>query len=81
MDELFGNTTVLNEVKVNMRVQNLTTNSIVGRTFIPIASFASNYTDDKLNEFLAIIEGINFPFFGIAFSIEKIVYNIDPSVE
>lgn len=32
-------------------------------------------------EIVAIMEGDSFPFFGIAYSIEKVQYNFDLSIE
>lgn len=33
------------------------------------------------DEFVAIMEGVTFPFFGLAFSVEKIQYNFDLNVQ
>lgn len=36
---------------------------------------------DQVNEYVSIMEGIALPFFGIAYSLEKIQYNSDMSID
>ena len=72
--------TVYNEVKYLMRAIEFSRNSVVGSIFVPIATFAENVTD-KLEEYVSMVEGINFPFFGISYSIERVMFNYDPEKE
>lgn len=48
--------------------------------FVPIATFDEPRKSQN-DEFVAIMEGAVFPFFGIAYSIEKVQYNFDLSIE
>lgn len=65
------NSTFYNELKSNIDLKTFLKEKVLSRVFVPIATF----NEDKKNqedEYVAIMEGVAFPFFGIAFSIEKI---------
>lgn len=43
--------------------------------FVPIATFDNTDQDDQSLEMVALMEGLAMPFFGIAYSIEKNLFN------
>lgn len=48
--------------------------------FVPIATY-NNEKKDQEEEFVAMVEGAHFPFFGTAYSIEKFQFNDDMEIE
>jgi hypothetical protein len=43
---------------------------------VPVATY-NNDKEDQSEEFISVIEGAHFPFFGVAFSIDRFQFNDD----
>ena len=80
VDDLFNNITVYNKMNYGLKVAAFAQVKELGRIFIPTATFNQNFTTTQ-NEYVAIVEGNAFPFFGLAFSPDKVLYNYDYSLE
>jgi len=52
----------------------------LSRLFIPAATFDEEFKEQD-EEFVAVMEGTVFPFFGLAYSIEKVQFNIEDRLE
>ncbi len=63
-----------------MQISRFTQVKPIGSIFTPVAVY---YQDNIRSQdaWVAIVEGINFPFFGFAFSIEKVLFNYDVNLE
>lgn len=69
-----------NEVNYGIRLGNfLSKQRALSRVFAPILTFHNDRNDQNL-EYVAAIEGVVFPIWGISFSIEKIQHNIDLTI-
>lgn len=80
VDALFDNITVYNEMNKGVQISRFSSVKIIGSIFTPIATYYQENVRSN-DEWVAIIEGINFPFFGISFSIEKVLFNYDILLE
>jgi hypothetical protein len=60
-----------NEISENIVLKDFVSLKALSRLFVPVATFdeADKVKDE---EFVAVIEGIVYPFFGFAFSIDKV---------
>lgn len=80
LEKLFDQITVFSELALNVRYDRFLKERNLPRVFVPVATFNQDGVEpDK--EFVAIIEGVVYPFFGIAYSIEKIQHNFDLAYE
>lgn len=59
------------ELKSNIVLKRFLKEKLLSQVFTPIATFHEDFKD-QTEEFVAIMEGVSFPFFGLAFSLEKI---------
>lgn len=53
----------------------------LGQIFIPVASFDDQDLQSANDEAVAIIEGVIYPWFGIAYRIDKIQFAFDDDSE
>lgn len=69
-----------NELSYNIRLRTFLKEKQLSRLFIPIATFNQDHVNQE-EEFVAMIEGSYFPFYGLAWSIEKVQYNFDLTMQ
>ncbi len=79
-DELLNSLTFYNELPINIQLKSFLKEKQLSRVFIPVATFHEE-RKEQTEEFVAIMEGESFPFFGVAYSIEKVQFNFDFSIE
>jgi hypothetical protein len=80
VDTMYNNITVYNALLKNTKVKRFNEVNQLNKIFVPIASF--DQVDTKYeDEYVAVVEGNAFPFFGIAFSIHKVQYNYNPDLD
>ena len=69
-----------NEVKTNIKLGKFLKAQTLSRMFVPVATFNENIKDQD-EELVALMEGVTFPFFGVAYSLQKSQFNFDLAVE
>ena len=69
-----------NELQGNILLKDFLREKTLSRVFVPVATYHEDHKAQD-DEFVAIIEGVTFPFFGISYSIHKTQYNFDLNVE
>lgn len=72
--------TFYNELPFNVPLQQFLSEKMLSKAFVPIATF-NDPSKEQEQEFVALVEGAVFPFFGVAFSLEKFQFNQDLSAE
>ena len=70
-DKLFDTITLFNELKQNIILSDFLKQKALSRLFVPLATFDEPAKEIE-DEFVAAIEGVAFPFFGLAYSIDKV---------
>jgi len=75
-EEMLDEVQFYNELSYNIRLRTFLKEKQLSRLFIPIATFNQDHVNQE-EEFVAMIEGSYFPFYGLAWSIEKVQYNFD----
>jgi hypothetical protein len=79
-EQLLNNVTFYNELAFNLPLKKFLSESVLSAAFVPVATFnEDSKTQDE--EFVAAVEGAHFPFFGLAFSLEKFQFNSDLTIE
>ena len=79
-ESLLNNVTFYNELVFNVPLKSFLQETILSKVFVPVATFNQDGQNQD-NEFVAIVEGAFFPFYGTAFSLEKFQFNQDLSIE
>ena len=79
-ESLLNNVTFYNELVFNVPLKSFLQETILSKVFVPVATFNQDGWNQD-NEFVAIVEGAFFPFYGTAFSLEKFQFNQDLSIE
>ena len=74
LDELFDDITVYSKMSQSLTAEKITTDAQLKEYFIATATFSDDDKDQE-DEYVAVVEGINFPFIGLAFSPEKVLFN------
>lgn len=69
-ESILNNITFFNEMTYGIPLKHFLQESTLSKVFVPVATFNNDKTDQD-EEFIAVIEGAHFPFFGIAFSIDR----------
>lgn len=69
-ESLLNNVTFYNELPFNVPLQQFLSEKMLSKAFVPVATF-NDPTKEQEHEFVALVEGAVFPFFGVAFSLEK----------
>jgi hypothetical protein len=67
---------VFSNIDRNVQIQDFNREKTLSKVFYAVAT----YDKDKFRpeeEFVAVIEGTTFPFFGLAYSIDKVQFNYD----
>ncbi len=77
---LFLNITMYNKMNQGLKASRFTQIKELGRIFIPTATYNQSLSDQK-SEYVSIVEGNAFPFFGLAFSPDKVLFNYDYTLE
>jgi hypothetical protein len=77
---MLNNITFYNEIQYNIKLSSFLNERTLSDVFVPIATFNLDHARQE-NELVAMIEGSHFPFFGLAFSVEKFQFNHDLSIE
>ena len=76
LDEILDQIKMFNELKKNILYKDFMQQRQLSRLFAPIATF--DKPGNKINEeFVAMMEGVKDPFFGIAYSIDKVQFNFN----
>lgn len=75
-ETLLDNIVFFNELSYNIELNMFLKERALSKLFVPIATFNEDYTNQG-DEFVAIMEGAFFPFYGFAFSIEKAAHTFD----
>jgi hypothetical protein len=79
-EQLLNNVTFYNKLAFNLPLKKFLSESVLSAAFVPVATFnEDSKTQDE--EFVAAVEGAHFPFFGLAFSLEKFQFNSDLTIE
>ncbi len=79
-ESLLNNVTFYNELPFNVPLQSFLNERMLSKSFVPVATY-NDPAKDVEDEFVALVEGAVFPFFGVSFSLEKFQFNQDLSVE
>ena len=75
-ETLLDNIVFFNELSYNIKLNMFLKEKALSKLFVPIATFNKEYTN-QCDEFVAIMEGAFFPFYGFAFNIEKTTHTFD----
>jgi hypothetical protein len=75
-DKLLDSIKLYNEVSENIILKDFIELKALSRLFVAVATY-DEPEKVKDDEFIAVIEGIVYPFFGFAYSIDKVQYNVD----
>lgn len=75
-ETLLDNIVFFTELSFNIKLNMFLKEKALSKLFVPIATFNKEYTNQG-DEFVAIMEGAFFPFYGFAFNIEKITHTFD----
>ena len=76
VEDMLDNIQFYNELSFNIRLRTFLKEKQLSRIFVPIATFNQDHVNQE-EEFVAMMEGVVFPFFGFAWSIEKVQHNFD----
>jgi hypothetical protein len=76
VEDMLDDVQFYNELSFNIRLRTFLKEKQLSRIFVPIATFNQDHVNQE-EEFVAMIEGAVFPFFGFAWSIEKVQHNFD----
>ena len=69
-----NNATFYSELVYNIQLEKFLKERDLADAFVPVATFNQNKRKQD-QEYVAIVEGAHFPFFAIAFSIQRIQFN------
>ena len=72
VENIFNNITVYNELIYNIQLDLFLKEKVLPSVFVPIATFNNDLSRSTGTEYVAMVEGTHFPFFGCAFSVQKI---------
>lgn len=53
----------------------------LGQIFVPVASFDDTEVQSANEEYVAVVEGVVYPWFGVAYRIDKIQFSFDDDSE
>lgn len=70
-DELLDSIKLYNEISENIILKDFVSHKALSRLFVAVATFDEEFKS-KDEEFIAVLEGVVYPFFGFAFSIDKV---------
>lgn len=79
VEDMLDEVQVYNELSFNIKLRVFLREKLLSRLFVPVSTFNQDYVNQE-EEFVALIEGVYYPFFGLAFSIEKVQHNFDLEV-
>lgn len=79
-DAILDSIKLYNEITENIVLEDFIQFKTLSQVFVAVATYEEEEKDKK-EEFIAVIEGIMYPFFGLAYSIDKIQYNIDDRLD
>lgn len=71
MDKLYDNINFYNELELNMKLDKFIRTTGL-KTFVPVSTFDSNKNTPMNEEFVSMIEGTYYPFFGFAYRVDKV---------
>lgn len=78
-DALLDQIKLYNELTENLKLNAFMADLYLSRHFVIVSTFHDeNVAQDR--EFVAEIEGVTFPFFGLAYSVDKVQFNYDLSI-
>ena len=69
-----NNATFYSELIYNIQLEKFLKERDLADSFVPVATFNHNKRK-RDQEYVAVVEGSHFPFFALAFSIERIQFN------
>ncbi|TNV85189.1 hypothetical protein FGO68_gene9085 [Halteria grandinella] len=74
LEDLLNQVTFLHELIYSIPLDRFLGESLLSSVFVPIATIHEEKKDQE-GEFVAMVEGAHFPFFGSALSLDKIQFN------
>lgn len=80
MEAILNNITFFNEMQYGIPLKKFLGETMLSQVFVPVATYNSEQKNQE-EEFVAMVEGAHFPFFGTAFSVEKFQFNHDMRIE
>ena len=79
-ESILNNMTFFNELVYGIPLKHFLQEITLSKVFVPVATY-NNDRADQDEEFIAIVEGAHFPFFGIAFSVDRFQFNDNLAIE
>ena len=79
-EDWLNNVTFYNELIYNIPLGRFLSERVLAEAFVPVATFDHDRRE-KEQEYVAMLEGVHFPFYLTAFSLEKHQFNHHLSIE
>ena len=79
-EDWLNNVTFCNELIYNIPLGRFLSERVLAEAFVPVATFDHDRRE-KEQEYVAMLEGVHFPFYFTAFSLEKHQFNHHLSIE
>lgn len=80
MESVLNNVTFYHELIFGVPLNKFLGETTLSQVFVPVATFNQDKRDQS-EELVAIVEGAHFPFFGLAFSVDRFQFNDDLAIE
>jgi hypothetical protein len=70
VESLLNNVTFYNELHYNIPLEKFLSEGMLSQVFVPVATYHLERKNQE-EEFVALVEGSHFPFFGCSFSVHR----------
>ena len=76
VEDMLDEIQLFSELSFNILLKRFLKEKQLSRLFTPIATFNQDFVNIE-EEYVAMVEGAYFPFYGLAWNVEKVQYNFD----